>query len=45
MPLFDVGDFKKFKAVLHEDGGGFSLVQPTPPCFIIKEASAFASQP
>jgi hypothetical protein len=38
-PLFDMRDRKKTKAVLHEDGGGITITEPSVASFLIKEVA------
>jgi hypothetical protein len=39
-PLYDMRDRKKTKAVLHEDGGGITITEPSVASFLIKEVAA-----
>jgi len=36
-PLFDMRDSKKVKAVLHENGGGLTITEPSVPTYLVKE--------
>jgi hypothetical protein len=36
-PLFDMRDCKMTKAVLHEDGGGIPITEPSVASFLVKE--------
>ena len=36
-PLFDLRDYKKTKAILHENGGGISVFEPSVPTYLVNK--------
>jgi hypothetical protein len=42
-PLFNARDIKKTKAMLHEDGGGILVTEPSVPTYMIKKVKEIHS--